>query len=168
MLLEDHTRPIDQQLAGIIELNAHGAIGTGQYPMWGPPRPVARAFFESCAKQCGVALRDHPAENLSVKLTVRGRVTGVGYRRWLRCKMRKFGIKGNVVNEDKTTVVAVLNGKLTAVAALANSAVRGARSALPTSVLVEHIASENDSKSISSEAKPQRPEEQVTCDLQGR
>jgi D-alanine-D-alanine ligase-like ATP-grasp enzyme/acylphosphatase len=142
ILLEDHTKPIDEQTAAIIELNAHGAIGTGQYPMWGTPRNVARHFLLYCAEQEGLEVSHSPAARLSVKIKVRGKVTRVAYRRWFKRRAKKFGLTGWIANADRTTVEAVLEGDTAPVAALVNAAVRGPRRALPYWVSVEHVPAE--------------------------
>lgn len=131
IMLEDHTRPIDGQRAAIIELNAHGAIGSGQYPMWGTPRNVARAFLLECARHQGLEIAPAPADTLAVRLTVRGRVTRVGYRAWLADEARTFGVAGWVRNADRSTVEALLEGEVAPVAALVNAAVRGPARAVP-------------------------------------
>ncbi len=142
ILLEDHTKSIDEQAAAIIELNAHGAIGTGQYPMWGPPRNVARHFLLYCAEQEGLEVSHSPAARLSVKIKVRGKVTRVGYRKWLRRRAKEFGLTGWVANADRTTVEAALEGDIAPVAALVNAAVRGSWRAVPFWVAVEHVPTE--------------------------
>jgi D-alanine-D-alanine ligase-like ATP-grasp enzyme/acylphosphatase len=138
MILEDHCKPLGEQKAAIIELNAHGAIGTGQYPMWGTPRNVAYQFLLYCAKREGLALSEVPAERLSVKLQIRGRVTGVGYRRWFRRKAIEYGLTGWIANSNRTTAEAILEGEVAPVAALVNAAVRGPTGAVPYWVVAEH------------------------------
>ena len=140
ILLEDHTKPIHDQAAVIIELNAHGAIGTGQYPMWGTPRNVARHFLLYCAEREGLVLSDFPAERLSVKFQVRGKVTGVGYRRWFRHKAKEYGLTGLISTTNRTTLQGSLDGETAPVAALMNAAVRGPRRAIPYWVSIEHVA----------------------------
>jgi D-alanine-D-alanine ligase-like ATP-grasp enzyme len=83
-LMEDHRKPIHEQSAGICELNAHAAIGNCEYPLFGEPRLVARQFMQRCAETYGLKVHDKPAEQLSIKLRVRGAVTGVGYRAWMQ------------------------------------------------------------------------------------
>ena len=140
IMLEDHTKSIDDQKAAIIELNAHGAIGSGQYPMWGPPRNVARRFLLHCAEQEELNVYDEAVEGLSLALQIQGNVTGVGYRRWVTSKARQFGVTGWVANENLQTVVAHLEGETAAVAALVNAAVRGPRKARVNWVETEHVA----------------------------
>ena len=79
MMLEDHSRPLEEQSAAIIELNAHGAIGTGQYPMWGTPRNVARHFLLYCAEKEGLELSEIPGRALVGEI----KGTRKGDARWL-------------------------------------------------------------------------------------
>jgi D-alanine-D-alanine ligase-like ATP-grasp enzyme/acylphosphatase len=139
MLLENHTKPIDQQTAAIVELNAHGAIGTGQYPMWGLPRNVARHFLLYCAAREGVEVSNSPASHLSLLVQVRGKVTRVGYRRWFRRKAEEFGVTGGIAGVDRNTVTATIEGGAAPVAALVNAAVRGPAKAVPYWVDAKHV-----------------------------
>lgn len=138
-LLEDHTKPLAQQRAGICELNAHAAIGNCEYPLYGSPRQVARTVMHQCVEHYGLSVSDKPAERLSLKLTIRGLVTRVGYRTWLQRHARSFGLTGWVRNLDGQTVEAVLVGDAVPASALAAAAVLGPRKARPTSVDTEHI-----------------------------
>lgn len=139
MLIEDHRKPLDEQRATVIELNAHAAIGSAQYPMWGEPSPVARRFFQSAAKAYGIPLPAQPANQLSVEIVVRGRVVGVGYRRWLRQRARRFGVNGVVANTGPRRVTARLQGDAEAVSALVYLAAGGPRKSLPSSVTTTHV-----------------------------
>ena len=139
MLMEDHRKPIDEQQATIIELNAHAAIGSAQYPFVGEPRPVAREFFLECARVHGLTIADEPADQLAVISTVRGRVTGVNYRSWMRRIARKYELTGWVENVGEKRVQAFVQGSAEGVSALTYLAVRGPRRAVPTSVRTEHV-----------------------------
>ncbi|NDL57425.1 acylphosphatase [Phytoactinopolyspora mesophila] len=138
-LLEDHTKPIDEQQAGICELNAHAAIGNCEYPLYGSPRQVARTFMQECVRQFNLDAHEQRAEQLALKLTIRGRVTGVGYRVWMQRRAETFGVTGWVRNVNDRTVEAVLVGATPAASALAAAAVLGPKNALPTSVSTVHV-----------------------------
>jgi D-alanine-D-alanine ligase-like ATP-grasp enzyme/acylphosphatase len=138
-LLEDHTRPLPLQRAGICELNAHAAIGNCEYPLYGTPRPVARTVLQQCAEHFGLQVPEKPAERLALRLTIRGRVTRVGYRTWLQRHATDFGLTGWVRNLDGQAVEAVLVGDTAPASALAAAAVLGPPRARPTSVSTEHI-----------------------------
>jgi D-alanine-D-alanine ligase-like ATP-grasp enzyme/acylphosphatase len=133
-LLEDHRKPIDAQDAGICELNAHAAVGTARYPMFGAPANVPLEAVRAVAEWGGLALRATPAAHLRVKLAVRGKVTGVGYRRWFARHAQASGLNGWVANADRRTVQAVLEGETVAVSALVTAAIAGPQAAQPTSV----------------------------------
>ena len=138
-LLEDHTRPLSEQQAGVCELNAHAAISNCQYPLYGTPRNVAGAFFEQCVKRFCLVTNDKRVERLALRLTIRGRVTGGGYRAWMRRRAEAFGVAGWVRNVDDQTVEAVVVGDAVPVSALVAAAIRGPRRASPVSVTTEHI-----------------------------
>lgn len=137
-LIEDHTKPLDGQQAGICELNAHAAIGNCEYPLYGTPRDVARTLMEQCVDQFGLNTTER-ATTLALHLTVRGRVTGVGYRAWMQRRARQYGLTGWVCNVDGRTVEAVVVGDMEPATALAAGAVLGPRAAVPTDVSTTHL-----------------------------
>lgn len=139
-LLEDHTRPLSEQQAGICELNAHAAIGNCEYPLYGTPRQVARTVFAECVERGGLVVNGKPADHLSLRLTIRGELSGVGYRSWLRRHARSFGITGWVRKIAPDTLEAVLVGDAVPVSALTAAAVLGPKRVHVTSVSTEHIA----------------------------
>ena len=138
-LLEDHRKPLSEQEGGICELNAHAAIGNCEYPTYGEPRQVAQTFMEACIDRYDLAVWKAPAENLSLRLIVRGRVTGVGYREWMRRHARNYGVDGWVRNRGRRSVEVVIAGETVAASALAAAAVLGPTRARPTSVTTEHV-----------------------------
>ena len=138
-LLEDHRKPVEEQEAGICELNAHAAIGNCEYPTYGAPREVARTFMDACIERYQLNVSEEPAEELSLRLTVRGRVTGVGYRQWMRRHAQNYGVVGWVRNRGRRSVEVVITGETVAASALAAAAVLGPTRARPTSVTTEHV-----------------------------
>lgn len=142
MLIEDHTKPTWEQRVTVIELNAHAAIGSAQYPMWGEPAPVAKCFFEETAREAGIELPEQRADSLSLKLTIRGRVTKVGYRRWLKRRAEAFGLTGYVKNVSDREVEAHVQGNADGVSAIGYLALTGPERAVPTSVKMVHAEAE--------------------------
>lgn len=138
-LLEDHTKPLDEQDAGICELNAHAAIGNCEYPMYGTPRPVAKTLMRATVDHYGVNARPQPARHVTLKLRIRGKVTGVGFRKWLRRRARQSGVTGWVRNVNSRTLEAVISGPTAPTTALAASTILGPKRALPTTYTAEHI-----------------------------
>jgi D-alanine-D-alanine ligase-like ATP-grasp enzyme/acylphosphatase len=138
-LLHDHRLPLDEQRsAGICELNAHAAIGNGEYPMFGTPREVASRLFSACAADAGYEPRDVD-DTLNVQLEIRGKVTRVRYREWFAEHARLFGLTGWIENQGKRRVIARIQGPAYPVSALASVAVLGPRRALPTTVRTTHV-----------------------------
>ncbi|MDN3557467.1 acylphosphatase [Halomonas maura] len=138
-LIEDHRKPVGETDIGICELNAHAAIGTACYPMFGEPVNVPRQAIEAILHNQGMPLTPLDDSQVSVKVRVRGKVTGVGFRKWVSRHAQKGGLTGYVKNRDKRTVEAVLQGSLVAIASLATACIRGPSEALPTSVRVMHV-----------------------------
>jgi D-alanine-D-alanine ligase-like ATP-grasp enzyme/acylphosphatase len=141
-LLADHRQPIDEQTsAGICELNAHAAIGNGEYPMFGSPRQVARLLFRRCAQQAGHD--DRPALNqLNLRLEVRGKLRGTGYEDWFARHASDFGLTGWVEGSEKRVVQALVQGPALPASAMASLAVLGSRRSLPTTVRTTHADAE--------------------------
>ncbi|MDN6637671.1 MAG: acylphosphatase [Yaniella sp.] len=138
-LLEDHTKPLDQQDAGICELNAHAAIGNCEYPMFGAGRPVAKTMMQATVDHFGFESHDERAERLALHLTIRGRVTGVGYRDWLKRRAGISGLSGWVRNVNKRTVEAVLVGNTDPTTAVAAATILGPKRAVPTAYEAKQI-----------------------------
>lgn len=138
-LLEDHTKPLDEQDAGICELNAHAAIGNCQYPMFGRPRPVARIVMHEVAHRFGLRVSPEPAREVSLRVIVRGKIADSGFHRWLRRRALEAGVKGWVRSLDDKRIEAVLVGPTNATTALVSSLINGPRRARPTSYVAEHI-----------------------------
>lgn len=131
-LLEDPAKPVDQQDAAIIELNAHAAIGNCEYPMFGTGRQVAQKLMDLTIDQYQLEASD-AAEELTVQLTIRGKVTGVGFRQWLAEHANKMGARGWVRNLNRRTLEAVIQGPTERVTPLIASCILGPEDALPTS-----------------------------------
>lgn len=138
-LLEDHTKPLDEQEAGVCELNAHAAIGNCQYPMFGQPRPVARMVMHEVADRYGLDIAATPADQVALQVIVRGKVTQVGFRRWLQRRAREAGVSGWVRNVTEKSLETVLVGPTDATTSVVSSLINGPRRARPTSYEAKHI-----------------------------
>ena len=78
----------------------------------------------------------------AVKLTISGKVQGVGYRRWFAQDAVALGLKGYVMNLDSGAVEALLLGDDGMVAELVNRAKVGPTHAVVTDVVIVELASE--------------------------
>ena len=78
----------------------------------------------------------------AVKLTLSGKVQGVGYRSWFAQYAVALGLKGYVQNLDSGAVEALLLGDDGVVAELVNRAKVGPTHAIVTDVVIVELASE--------------------------
>ena len=78
----------------------------------------------------------------AVKLTISGKVQGVGYRRWFAQYAVALGLKGYVQNLDSGAVEALLLGDDGVVAELVNRAKVGPTHAVVTDVVIVELALE--------------------------
>ncbi|AQU81874.1 MULTISPECIES: ATP-binding protein [unclassified Halomonas] len=136
-LLEDHTKPLSAQDAGICELNAHAAIGNCEYPLFGEPRDVAKYFLLSAAKQQGLTFLSSPLEKLHVHSIVKGSLAGTGYVEWAIEKAKNFGLSGWITEKDSRTIEVRLYGDSLPVSYLVSALIIGPPEAKPTSVKTE-------------------------------
>ena len=81
----------------------------------------------------------------AVKLTILGKVQGVGYRRWFAQHAVALGLKGYVLNLDSGAVEALLLGDDGTVAELVNHAKVGPTHAVVKDVVIVELASEQQS-----------------------
>jgi acylphosphatase len=86
----------------------------------------------------------------TVRISIRGRVQGVGYRAFLRAEAERCGVTGWVRNRRDGTVEAELTGSETAVSAALEAAGRG-----PPAGVVEHVE-------VVEAFAPETPERGVT------
>ena len=77
----------------------------------------------------------------AVKLTISGKVQGVGYRRWFAQYAVALGLKGYVMNLDSGAVEALLLGDDGVVAELVNRAKVGPTHAVVTDMVILELAS---------------------------
>ena len=74
------------------------------------------------------------AEWIAIKVEIRGRVQGVGYRQFTQTCARNYGVTGWVKNQSNGTVAALCEGDEKAVLQLINCCRQG-----PAMAAVEHL-----------------------------
>ena len=91
-------------------------------------------------------------EARTIRVTIRGRVQGVGYRFWTRIEAERFGIAGHVRNLPDGAVEAVFSGSDSALASLVEACRKGPPGArVDDLVIVEHVSRPKPGFSILSE-----------------
>ena len=87
-------------------------------------------------------------EPISRRLVVRGRVQGVGYRKYIEYKAGQLDIKGWVRNRLDGSVEAVVHGSLAAVAEIIECAKRGPRASQVATVEISSTGDEYTSFTV--------------------
>lgn len=141
-LLEDHTRPLDEQDAAICELNAMAALPVAEYPVYGTPRRLSEEFIARCVEAFGLNASADRAEALNLRLTIRGGVSGVGYRRWFARRAERSGLIGWIRATGEREAEARICGATAAAAAMVTVAILGPPKAAPESVFAVHVEDE--------------------------
>lgn len=141
-LLEDHTKPIDEQEAAICELNAMAALPVAEYPMYGTPRRISEKYVTSCIDAFGLEAWTDRADHLDLHLTVRGGITGVGYGKWFERRAEKSGLSGWFRSTGDRVAEARIAGPTAAVTAMVTLAILGPPKAAPESVQSMHASGE--------------------------
>jgi acylphosphatase len=91
-------------------------------------------------------------DRIAVRLVIRGRVQGVGYRWWARGEARRLGLDGWVRNRADGSVELVAAGTAGAVAALEDLCRRGPASARVTAL--ERAGAGDDDIPLGFDSRP--------------
>jgi D-alanine-D-alanine ligase-like ATP-grasp enzyme/L-alanine-DL-glutamate epimerase-like enolase superfamily enzyme/acylphosphatase len=127
-LVQDLRLPIDEQAAGICEINSTPGQTANDFPLYGPRRDVSTDMIRYYGERLGLPIAA-PAAELTVRMAITGVVQGVGYRRWLADRADSLGLVGWVRNHPDGDLDALLHGSTDAVAATASVAITGPRAA---------------------------------------
>jgi D-alanine-D-alanine ligase-like ATP-grasp enzyme/acylphosphatase len=111
ILMDDHRLPVDQQNVTILEVNSRPVQAIHHFPMFGPPRNVSQRLVRDTAEAAGMRLGE-PVDDLTINVTITGRVQAVGYRQWMVRAAKRLGISGWVANAaEPDRVHALLHGR---------------------------------------------------------
>ncbi|NYJ76994.1 ATP-grasp domain-containing protein [Nesterenkonia xinjiangensis] len=113
-IIEDITRPLQEQRAAICEINSVPAIDSHEYPVYGPALPVAAQLVARAAARAGLQLTQPAPEadsaTLSVEMTVTGRLPHKEHPRWFAETARQMNLVGSYRRVDDRVVRAVVSG----------------------------------------------------------
>jgi D-alanine-D-alanine ligase-like ATP-grasp enzyme/acylphosphatase len=124
ILMADHRQPVADQPVHIIEVNSRPVQSMHHFPMYGPPRNVSARLVADAVAAAGWPARP-PAEQLTVRMAVTGRVRGVGYRRWLAGLARQLDLAGWLAGGDGGSVTGLVHGRAARVGLLLRLAFHG-------------------------------------------
>ncbi|WP_235019924.1 enolase C-terminal domain-like protein [Ruania rhizosphaerae] len=139
-IIPDLSKPLSEQRAAICELNAHPSQSGNEFPLYGRPSKVSRAIVRLVAGRRGLTITDDAAQELTLRMTTRGRRAGEEYREWFASRARAFGVSGWIQAEGREASRALVAGPSAPVAALASLAFAGPRGSGIESVETVHAA----------------------------
>ncbi|MFS8497134.1 MAG: acylphosphatase [Micromonosporaceae bacterium] len=136
ILMDDHRLPVDEQTVTVIEVNSRPVQAIHHFPMYGPPREVSARLVRDTVEAAGIRVAE-AVDELTVRVTVTGRVQRVGYRRWMVRAARALGVSGWVANAaEPDRVDAVVHGPARSVGMMVRLAFDGP----PGAAVVETVA----------------------------
>lgn len=142
MLLEDHSKPLGDASAAIIELNAKAAIGNCEYPVFGTPREVVKAVFETAANDNDISVITFSDKELKVKCVIRGSLKNETYFTWASKTAKELGVGIEKISSSKGQIILLLKGELKPTAMMATRLIVGPSDSRSTSVKTIPLASE--------------------------
>ncbi|MBL1377767.1 acylphosphatase [Zobellella iuensis] len=104
LITDDISQPAQSQQYAVIEVNANCDLAMHHFPTYGSPRNAAGAIIDS------LSLGAQDLSILARKITIYGKVQGVGFRRWMLNKAKQKSIRGYVKNLSDGRVEAVVFG----------------------------------------------------------
>lgn len=133
LLAQDLTRPAGGQDWGICEINSSPEFALHHFPVFGAGRDVA-----GCLLDHALSMRFAPDRiaRMSCIAWISGKVTGVGFRRWLRNQALSLNVGGWVRNVEDGLVECHLHGTRAAVETLLDACRKGPRKARPEEVRI--------------------------------
>ena len=137
-LISDHRLPVDEQDAGICEINCSPAQTANETTLYGYSAPISREMVTHFGARHGLQLRSEPLEEVSVLVRVTGRVQRVGYRRHVARLADRLELDGWVRNGEPRTVELCVSGQAGHVSTLLSLLVRPGRRAIPEVVRATH------------------------------
>jgi acylphosphatase len=139
LVMEDHRLPVERQSVTILEVSSRPEQVVHQFPMYGPARDVSQQLVRDTAVAAGCKLRQ-PTSDLTVRVTLTGRVQGVGYRRWLVRAATELGVSGWVCNAaEADQVYAMMHGKAARVGMMLRLAFDGPPGATVRELVAEPV-----------------------------
>ncbi len=104
LIAEDISKPVSEQDYAVIEVNSNCDIAMHHFPTYGDAIDAAGALID-------YVFPNEPESKLySVKVSISGKVQGVGFRNWIRQKSILYGVNGYCANMKDGRVNAVFEG----------------------------------------------------------
>jgi D-alanine-D-alanine ligase-like ATP-grasp enzyme/acylphosphatase len=127
ILARDITAPMAEQPTAIIEINANCDVALHHFPSVGSPRDTAGEIISDLFNTTA-------HEPVAQFFRVRGKVTGVGYRKWAARRCAALGLTADIKNHGKSVEIRA-QGSKSAIDKLHSELIKGPKNAVPTDVV---------------------------------
>lgn len=117
ILMSDHTLPVGDQELNICEINSSPGISAHDFPMFGPPRDVARGHIEFIASKTNTELAEYRRAG-RFQFAATGYFEGDGYVAHIRDVANRVNLKVIEISVSDERAVAIFEGTAVSVAAL--------------------------------------------------
>lgn len=131
--------PISEQRAGILELNAHPAQSSHEFPMLGKKSRVSREIVRFVGEGSGMALPQESAETLNLVVRVRAEITrSADALEWFKENAEQRELAGWVKRAGRGIIRAEVSGTLDEASSLTSALIRGGTGIRVASVETTH------------------------------
>lgn len=125
-IVPDPAKPLEDQRAGILELNAHPAQSSHEFPMLGKRSRVSREIVRFVAHQAKIDVQQDSCESLNLRLLIRGDYSArVRPMEWVETMANARNLSGWVKQWGATTLECHISGSASEAASLISAASRG-------------------------------------------
>lgn len=137
-IVEDPAKPLDVQRGGILELNAHPAQSSHEFPMLGERSRVSREIVRFVAERAGIEVQPESYENLNLRLLIHGQYsTRAAPLEWVTAMATSRNLSG-WVTQWGSTMECHVSGSTDEASSLISAATRGSRGVRVSRVEAKH------------------------------
>lgn len=123
LLLQDHRRPASEQDVNICEINENPGISAHDFPLYGPPRPTARAYVEHEMRREALTPGSY-ADQRQYELTIEGEIQPGLYRKHAREVEEALPVSVSFGEETLNQIRLTVSGTSLGIAAFISRSVR--------------------------------------------
>ncbi|WP_300343095.1 CapA family protein [Nesterenkonia sp.] len=123
ILMKDHRLSVEEQDVNVCEINSSPGVSAHDFPMYGPPRSVARGHLEFVAEATGLQLGSYQGTG-RFRLTAFGKFSGSAYEDFVREAAARVGAAVSSAALTSTSAEFTVEGSAVAAATLNSLSMR--------------------------------------------
>lgn len=140
-IVADPEKALGEQRAGILELNAHPAQSSHEFPMLGPRSRVSREIVRFVAHKAGIDVQQDSHERLNLRILIHGHYASQARPTdWVETMATARSLSGWVKQWGNSTLECRVSGSTDEAASLISAATRGTRGVRVTRVETSHTS----------------------------